>query len=68
MAAARPGGKNNYGLADKYNAEYAVPVVSAMGVGEFSPTDLKKALAGKTVTVSPALVQYNRRDCVAIQL
>ncbi|RYY19378.1 MAG: insulinase family protein, partial [Chitinophagaceae bacterium] len=53
MAATRPGGKNNYGIKDKYNAEYAVPVVSAMGVGEFSPTDLKKAMAGKTVTVSP---------------
>jgi zinc protease len=53
MAATRPGGKNNYGLKDKYNAEYAVPVVNAMGVGEFSPTDLKKALAGKTTNVNP---------------
>jgi len=53
MAATRPGGKNNYGIEDKYNAEYATQVVSAMGVGEFSPTDLKKALAGKTVTVNP---------------
>ena len=53
MGATRPGGKNNYGLADKYNAEFAVNAVSAMGVGEFSPTDLKKALAGKTASVSP---------------
>ncbi len=53
MGASRPGGKNNYGLADKYNAEYATQVVSTMGVGEFSPTDLRKALAGKTVTVNP---------------
>lgn len=53
MASTRHGGKNNYGLADKYNAEYATAIVGAMGVGEFSPTDLKKALAGKTVGVNP---------------
>jgi zinc protease len=55
MGATRPGGKNNYGLEDKYNAEYAVPVVSAMGIGDFSPTDLRKALAGKSVMVAPVL-------------
>src|SRR5690606_27799468 len=54
MGATRAGGKNNYGLADKYNAEYAVQVISAMGIGEFSPVDLRKALAGKTAAVSPA--------------
>lgn len=53
MGASRAGGKNNYGLPDKYNAEYAVQLVSTMGVGEFSPTDLRKALAGKTVNVNP---------------
>jgi zinc protease len=53
MGATRPGGKNNYGLADKYNAEYMVPVTVAMGVGQFSPTDLGKVLAGKTVSVDP---------------
>lgn len=53
MGAKRAGGKNNYGLKDKYNAEYAVQVVNSMGVGDFSPTDLKKALAGKTASVSP---------------
>jgi zinc protease len=55
MGATRNGGKNYYGVADKFNAEFAVPVVSAMGVGEFSPTDLRKALAGKTVSVSPTI-------------
>jgi zinc protease len=53
MGATRAGGKNSYGLADKYNAEYTVPVISAMGIGDFSPTDLRKALAGKTASVSP---------------
>jgi zinc protease len=53
MGATRAGGKNNYGVADKYNAEYATAIVAAMGVGDFSPTDLKKALAGKTASVTP---------------
>ena len=53
MGATRPGGKNNYPLADKYSAEYMVPATVAMGVGQFSPTDLGKALAGKTVSVDP---------------
>lgn len=53
MSAIRPGGKNNYGLADKYDAEYLIPVISSMGIGNFSPVDLKKALSGKTVNVRP---------------
>ena len=54
MSAIRPGGKNTYGVSDKYNAEYMIPVISSMGVGEFSPVDLKKALSGKTVSVRPS--------------
>jgi zinc protease len=50
MGATRPGGRNEYGLADKYNAEYMVSVTSAMGLGQFSPTDLSKALAGKNAS------------------
>jgi zinc protease len=53
MSAVRAGGKNNYGLKDKYNAEYATAVVSSMGVGNFSPTDLQKFMSGKTVNVNP---------------
>ena len=49
MGASRPGGKNEYGLTDKYSAEYMVPVIKAMGLGQFSPTDLSKVLAGKSV-------------------
>ncbi|MEO8764838.1 MAG: insulinase family protein [Ginsengibacter sp.] len=55
MSAIRPGGKNNYGLKDKYNAEYATAVINSMGVGDFSPVDLKKALTGKTARVTPAI-------------
>lgn len=57
MNAGRYGGKNNYGVADKYNAEYAVQAISSMGVGDFSPTDLRKALAGKAVSVSPSFTE-----------
>ena len=53
MSAIRPGGKNNYGVKDKYNAEYATSVINSMGVGNFSPVDLQKALSGKTVKVNP---------------
>ena len=54
MSAVRPGGKNNYGLSDKYNAEYMIPIITSMGVGDFSPVDLKKYLSGKTVSVAPS--------------
>ena len=54
MSALRPGGKNNYGLKDKYSAEYAVPIVRAMGIGNFSPLDLQKVLAGKSANASPS--------------
>lgn len=53
MSAVRPGGKNNYDLADKYNAEYMIPVITSMGVGNFSPEDLRKSLSGKTISVTP---------------
>ena len=54
MSAVRAGGKNNYGVKDKFNAEYAISVINSMGVGNFSPVDLQKALTGKTVRVNPA--------------
>lgn len=59
MSAVRPGGKNNYGLEDKYNAEYMIPVITSMGVGNFSPIDLKKSLTGKTVNVSPSFSEVS---------
>jgi Predicted Zn-dependent peptidases len=59
MGAVRAGGKNNYGLADKYNAEFALSVIGAMGLGHFSPTDMRKALAGKSVSVSPTFTDVS---------
>lgn len=57
MNAGRFGGKSNYGVKDKYNAEYAAQVVAAMGYGEFTPSDLRKALAGKAVNVAPQFTE-----------
>ena len=53
MGASRYGGTSNYGIADKYSANYANGVVSSMGFGNFSPVDLQKVLAGKSVSASP---------------
>ena len=55
MSAIRPGGKNSYGVKDKYNAQYATSVIASMGVGDFTPVDLQKALSGKTVKVGPSI-------------
>jgi len=53
MDAWRWGGFQNGPLADKQNAKYAAMLVQQMGAGSFSPTDLRKFLAGKSVNVSP---------------
>jgi zinc protease len=55
MTGFRFGGSSLYGDADALNAQYAAMVASQMGVGNFSPTDLRKVLAGKTVTASPRM-------------
>ncbi|HVX28334.1 MAG TPA: insulinase family protein [Parafilimonas sp.] len=49
------GGISRYNAIDKYNATYASTIVSQMGIGDFSPTDLSKYLAGKTVSVQTRL-------------
>lgn len=51
LGAVRPGGKDSYGVKDKYNVQYATSVVGSMGVGDFTPVNLQKALSGKTVKV-----------------
>jgi zinc protease len=53
MDAWRWGGFHNFDLADKENAQYAAILVGQMGVKDMSPTDLRKFMAGKTVSVTP---------------
>ncbi len=49
------GGQSLYDSKDLPSTQYASTLVSQMGVGNFSPTDLRKTLAGKTVNASPRL-------------
>jgi zinc protease len=55
LGARRFGGLNHYGVADKYNATYALQTVNAMGFGEFSPTDLQKIMSGKTANAGASV-------------
>jgi len=51
--AVSPGGSSLYPDEDFPNASTIDDVVNESGVGDFTQTDLAKALAGKTVTVTP---------------
>ena len=53
MDSWRWGGSHVYPIEDKMNADKAATLVRSMGVKDFSPTDLRKFLAGKTVQVTP---------------
>ncbi|MCU0418366.1 MAG: insulinase family protein [Cyclobacteriaceae bacterium] len=55
LSGFRFGGQYNYDTKDRFNAENAATLVSQMGVGKFSPNDLRKTLAGKTVSASPRI-------------
>ena len=58
MDAWRWGGFHKFDLGDKENAQYAAVLVGQMGVKDMSPTDIKKFLAGKTVSVFPYINQH----------
>ncbi|MGI8950544.1 MAG: M16 family metallopeptidase [Chitinophagaceae bacterium] len=53
MTSFRKGGNSKYPASDKPSATFAASVVQQMGIGDFSPTDLTKFLAGKTVSAAP---------------
>lgn len=55
LSGFRYGGSSQYGNADVNNAQYAATLVSQMGVGNFTPTDLRKVLAGKTASAAPRI-------------
>lgn len=54
------GGISVYPDEDHYSASYAGVMVNIMGVGDFSPSDLRKILAGKTVSVTPNIGTYEQ--------
>lgn len=55
LAASRLGGQYNYTPSDRLNAEYSAAVVNQMGIGNFSPIDLRKVLAGKNASITPRI-------------
>jgi zinc protease len=54
LTASRHGGQFLFEPSDRYNAEYAATIVGQMGVGNFSPIDIRKVLAGKNASVTPS--------------
>ena len=56
LSGFRSGGQSVYEIQDLYNAQYAATVVSQMGIGNFTPNDLRKVLAGKSVSVAPRII------------
>ncbi len=59
MSAYSLGGHSIYADEDYYSASYASNIISQSGVRSFSPTDLQKLFAGKTVRVSPYIAQLS---------
>ena len=58
LSATRFGGQSLYGDADMFNARYAVSVAGSMGLSTFTPTDLQKILAGKSLSFQSTLGNY----------
>jgi zinc protease len=55
ISATRFGGQYLFPDEDRFSAENAATVISKMGVSTFSPLDINKILAGKTVSVNPRI-------------
>lgn len=60
FSATGKGGVSLYGEEDHYTANYAGVLINVMGIGDFSPSDLRKILAGKTVSVTPNIGLYSQ--------
>lgn len=60
FSATGKGGVSVYGDEDHYSASYAGVLVNIMGIGDFSPSDLRKILAGKSVSVTPNIGTYSQ--------
>ncbi|MEJ0029441.1 MAG: insulinase family protein [Bacteroidota bacterium] len=59
MSAQRYGGQSVFGDKDEFNAAYASTIVSQMGIKDFTPLDLRKIIAGKSVSVGSRLGLYS---------
>jgi zinc protease len=61
LSGFRKGGTNSYGLEDKFSAAYATAAVQQMGVGDFSPVDLRKFMAGKNANANVSINALSAR-------
>lgn len=59
IKGVKKGGLNNYGVSDKYSANFATDVIDAMGIGNFSPSDLEKVLAGKKIELEEKITEID---------
>ncbi len=55
MNAFSPGGSGRYGVEDKYTLAMESALVGASGLGDFTSTELQKALAGVQASVNPSI-------------
>ena len=51
LNGVKNGGMSNYGVSDKNDAKYAVPVAVSMGFGSFIPTQIDQIMSGKVASV-----------------
>ncbi len=58
IGANRFGGQSLFEQADRYNAQYASAIDATMGVDGFTPTEVQKILAGKSLSVQTSLDMY----------
>jgi zinc protease len=58
ISATRFGGQSLFEDKDVFNARYANSVVSGMGLNSFTPTELTKILAGKSVSLHTSSGNY----------
>ncbi|NCX94932.1 MAG: insulinase family protein [Chitinophagia bacterium] len=61
----KKGGNSNYGGADRSNFNFATDVVDEMGYAGYTPTQLEKILAGKTVTVDMTIGELSNEISAA---
>ena len=55
LSALRQGGQSLFDNADKFNVAYLGSVIGAMGLLDYTPTEVGKILAGKSASVSVSL-------------
>lgn len=55
LSAFREGGSNRYPIIDSLNADFAASLDNITGLGAFTPNDLPKVLAGKSISINAEL-------------